>query len=237
MLVPSYAKVAANRSKYLNASCIYFGLKKHSSNYRGISDCEITMESHPDNEIAHMSKSRSGFWCNLVLNESSHICVSHGTWRGRVTIWVSHVTHMSVSCHTCEWVLSHVWMGHVTHLNESCHTYEWVMLNAWMSHVSRMNESCHKCRSMHGMRLYSASKHYHCQGYFWMSHVTHADELYILHKNVPCHIQMSIHIYIYIYINISVRKCLFIHIYIYMYIYGIYIYIHVFIYFYIYICI
>jgi len=35
-------------------------------------------------------------------------------------------------------------MSHVTHTNESCHTYEWVMSHIWMSHVTRMmNESCH----------------------------------------------------------------------------------------------
>ena len=31
------------------------------------------------------------------------------------------------SCHTYEWVMSHVWMSHVTHMNESCHTYEWMI--------------------------------------------------------------------------------------------------------------
>ena len=41
---------------------------------------------------------------------------------------MSHVTHMNESCHTYEWVVSHIfWMSHVTHMNESCHTYEWVM--------------------------------------------------------------------------------------------------------------
>jgi len=40
---------------------------------------------------------------------------------------MSHVTHMNESCHTYEWVMSHIWMSHVTHMNESCHIYEWVM--------------------------------------------------------------------------------------------------------------
>ena len=35
---------------------------------------------------------------------------------------MSHVTHMNESCHTYEWVMSHIWMSHVTHMNESCHT-------------------------------------------------------------------------------------------------------------------
>jgi len=65
------------------------------------------------------------------------------------------------SCHTNEWVMSHIWMRHVTHMNESCRTYEWVVSHIWMSHgpiaiaqrqslkrvwkshVTRMNESWH----------------------------------------------------------------------------------------------
>jgi len=71
---------------------------------------------------------------------------------------MSHVTHMKESCHTLEWVMSHMWMRHVTHVNklchteliwdpssttqvnESCHTYERVMSHIWKSHVTRMKE-------------------------------------------------------------------------------------------------
>ena len=38
-----------------------------------------------------------------------------------------YVTNMNESCHTYEWVMSHIWMSHVTNMRESCHTYEWVM--------------------------------------------------------------------------------------------------------------
>jgi len=31
---------------------------------------------------------------------------------------------MSESCHTYEWVMSHIWVSHVTHASESCRTYE-----------------------------------------------------------------------------------------------------------------
>ena len=81
-------------------------------------------------------------------------------------IWVSHVTHMSESCHTYEWVMSHIWMihvthiecrmrvrlgcayrmSHVTHMHVSFHTYEWVMSHLWVRHVTHMNESCHTYR-------------------------------------------------------------------------------------------
>jgi len=74
---------------------------------------------------------------------------------------------MNVSCLTYEWVMSHIWMSTVTHMNESCHTcatyvgvtwntQSWdqpkkschvtrgcVMSHIWMSHVTRVNESCH----------------------------------------------------------------------------------------------
>jgi len=35
---------------------------------------------------------------------------------------MSHVIHMDVSCHTYEWVMSHIWMSHVIHMDVSCHT-------------------------------------------------------------------------------------------------------------------
>jgi len=50
-------------------------------------------------------------------------------------MWMSHVTHVNDSCHTCECVMSHMWMRHVTHVNESCHTCERV------HHVTQINES------------------------------------------------------------------------------------------------
>jgi len=49
---------------------------------------------------------------------------------------MSHGAHMNESCHTYEWVMSHIWMSHVTHMNESCHTYKWVMSHKCMIHVS-----------------------------------------------------------------------------------------------------
>jgi len=55
--------------------------------------------------------------------------------------WV--MSHMWMSCHKYEWVMSHIWMSHVTRMNESCQTHEWVMSHIWMSHVAHMNESCH----------------------------------------------------------------------------------------------
>jgi len=41
---------------------------------------------------------------------------------------------MSESRHTYEWVISPVWMSHVTHMNESCHTC-WVVSHIWKGYA------------------------------------------------------------------------------------------------------
>ena len=83
--------------------------------------------------------------CPLTLSEKrSEWVMSH--------IWMSHVTSVSESCHTYEWVIrfSHsmsfdtlkkkVWVRHVTCVNGSCH-----VSHTWVSHVTYVNESCHTC--------------------------------------------------------------------------------------------
>jgi len=81
-------------------------------------------------------------------------------WSGMM----SHGTHVSValfwceakptSCHTYDYVTSHIWMRHVTLMDLACQTYERVMAHLWtrqhvemknMSHVTRMTASCHTC--------------------------------------------------------------------------------------------
>ena len=56
-----------------------------------------------------------------------------------------HVTRMNESCHTYEWVMSHIWIRHVTHINEACHTYEWVMSHLAVRFRARHMwfEACH----------------------------------------------------------------------------------------------
>jgi len=49
----------------------------------------------------------------------------------------SQTTHISESCPTYIWVLSHICKSHVTHMNESCHKHIWVCL------VTSMCQSCH----------------------------------------------------------------------------------------------
>jgi len=77
-------------------------------------------------------------------------------------VWMSHVTCVNESCYTCEWVVSLGWMSHVTRVNESCHTCEWVMSHVWMSHVTRVNESCHSCEWV--------------MSHVWVSRVTRVNE-------------------------------------------------------------
>jgi len=74
---------------------------------------------------------------------------------------------MNESCHTYEWVMSHIWMSHVTHMNESCHTYEWVM-SPIMRHVTQqIDNSLNKC--MHPFKHAQFNESCHTL----MSHVTH----------------------------------------------------------------
>jgi len=66
-----------------------------------------------------------------------HSCMHHGKHMNE-----SCLTH-DKSCHTYEWVMSHVWISHVTHINDSCHTYECILSHTGMSHVTRMHGSSH----------------------------------------------------------------------------------------------
>jgi len=54
---------------------------------------------------------------------------------------MSHNTHMNESCHTYEWVMSHIWMSHDTHMNESRHIYECVTASIRMSQLTTFDSS------------------------------------------------------------------------------------------------
>jgi len=75
------------------------------------------------------------------MNESCHTyewVMSH--------VESSQVAHINESRNKYEWVMSHIWMSHVTHMNESCHTYEWVMSHIWKRRGAHSIESCRKNR-------------------------------------------------------------------------------------------
>ena len=102
---------------------------------------------------------------------------------------------MNESCHTYEWVMSHLWMSHVTHMDESCHTHTcqtddqmFVSTTEWV--MSHTNKSCHTCKCQRdkldacGIDPMSHVTHMNesCHTYewdmshTWMSHVTHMNE-------------------------------------------------------------
>jgi len=116
---------------------------------------------------------------------------------------MSHVTHMNESCHTYEWVMSHIWMSHVTHMNESCHTYEWVMSPMWMSYVwapcewvtckwgksrmwiTRKNSYRHHVRVGGDAVSHTSAAEWSCHTCEWvMSHVWTSP---VAHVNEPSH--------------------------------------------------
>jgi len=92
---------------------------------------------------------KRGFWAQ---RDTRHVRIDHVTWRNE-------------SCHTYQWVVSHLWMSPVSHTREDgkrvC-SAQGDMSHVCMSHVTCMNESCH----MHEWDLPS----------IWMSHVTHVLE-------------------------------------------------------------
>jgi len=107
-------------------------------------------------EMDRIRKSLSRTWMSLVtdMNESWHTYkggLSH-RWMRQSRTRISHVPLMSESCHTCdtdaplefyrschtyEWVMSHIWMSHVTPQVQMSQS------RTWMNHVTLMSESCH----------------------------------------------------------------------------------------------
>jgi len=132
-------------------------------------------------------------YTTIVMCDMKQCCV----WYYCVIVhsyeWV--MTHES--CHTQEWLTSHIWMSlthicmsHVTHMNESCHTYAWVMSHIWtvlhmrMRHVTHKNDWCH---------TYEWVLHTYAwvMSHIWMSHVTHMNESCHTNEWVMSHICMS----------------------------------------------
>ena len=139
------------------------------------------------------------------INEPSHISMS--------------MPYTNESCHTYEWVMSHMWMSHVTHMNESCHTYEWVMSHIWMrlagyewvmshiwmSHGTYKSVVSHTNKSQimphmnqaYGITTIHVNESCHSSewvmSHIWMSHVTHAygEQRFMSIMNEPWHIWTS----------------------------------------------
>jgi len=107
-------------------------------------------------------------------------------------VWMSHVTHVNESCHTSEWVMSHVWI-------KSCHTSEWVPSHVWISHVTLrlpqypathcntqqhttthcnnhdLNESCYICEWV--------ERHVWVMSNVWRRNVTHIKDPHVCYRH------------------------------------------------------
>jgi len=79
------------------------------------------------------------------------------------------------SCHTYEWVMSHVWISHVTRVNKSCQTCKWVMSHVWMSHVTCMDESC-----------VSELSELHHWDETWLNYMCAMTQWYVCHDSFIC---------------------------------------------------
>jgi len=99
---------------------------------------------------------------------------------------MSHATHMNESCHTYEWVMSHIWMSHVTPMNKSCHTHEWVMSHTWMSHT-------YECVIAHEWMNYVIHALTHLES---LTHGTHKSRgIPFLQRSLISHTTESCHTY------------------------------------------
>jgi len=93
--------------------------------------------------MAHVS-------CRTCAEVMSNVWMCHATRvHGSCHTYNSIRWHINESCHTFERVIplnneSCHRYERVTHMNGSCHTYEWVMSHIWMRDVTHINGSCHK---------------------------------------------------------------------------------------------
>ena len=121
---------------------------------------------------------------SLICCESCHtyvfIQMGSSSWRPHPTSRMTSTSLMSMPQMT---IRSHRWMRHVTQMNESCHTYEWVMSHIWASGMTSTS-----LMSMPQMTIRTAMCHLWMSHvtHLRMSHVTRTSELYhlnIVHVN------------------------------------------------------
>jgi len=98
--------------------------------------CEWVMSHVRRSHVTHEQGAGACFldWTSYCVCVCVCVCVSR-CWSVAETFSAGK----NESCHTREWVMSHLWMSPLTHVNESCHTCKWVMSHVWMSHVTRVN--------------------------------------------------------------------------------------------------
>jgi len=80
--------------------------------------------------VTHVIYNESCRTCEWVMSHMSFIAANKSRFR-------HHLHDSLIDSRKC--VISRMWMSHVTHVNESRHTCERVMSLIWMSRVTRMN--------------------------------------------------------------------------------------------------
>jgi len=142
-------------------------------------------------------------------------------WSGAcVIIWMHHVVYECIMFHKNTSCL--IWMSHVTHMNESCHTYEWVMSHISMCDMTHWYVTrCIRCLSYSHMwyaaymgHTWRYDAHLICM-YISIHIHTHTHKYVYLYIYIRTHTNMCIHI-----LYIHRHECTYpLHIYIYIYIY------------------
>jgi len=101
-------------------------------------------------------------------------------------MWRSHITHMNVSCHTYECIMTHIRLSHVARtqtymstIYQQQHTYTLVMSHIWMRHVIHVNESCHIMNASCWTHTHTDDDNIPAATHIYMSHVAH--------MNASCH--------------------------------------------------
>jgi len=131
----------------------YIWVMRHATN---------TYESYPSGWVVahssqHSARAPEPVWMNHVhvcqwdmpqiytsdtrMDEQWHAVFCNSTWD---SMKKTNATHMRMSWHTYEWVMTHIWMSHGRahiHMNESWHTYEWVMVGHTYEQVTSRSDA------------------------------------------------------------------------------------------------
>jgi len=142
-------------------------------------------------------------------------------------VWTSHVTQMNESCHTYEWVMSHIQMSLVTNIWAISHIQMSLIINIRVSHVARaytrattwlprlymapflscilhrpvtpMNESCHtQVRELCHRCVHIRRHHYHA---YMKRHTYEASHIWSV-THMKCHTYEVSHIW-----SVTHMKC------------------------------
>ena len=118
--------------------------------------------------------------CHTRKSHVTHERVmSHTKESCHTSEWCTRLQQFMVQCHTHEWVMSHTWMSHVTCMNTSWHTCARVVLQCVLCftcvcHDSHMCNITHTCNITH---MWS----YMCQWVPYVARVKESQMCVVLH--------------------------------------------------------